>query len=318
MKLAYTSAVALVVTLATPALAQDCGEGLRAFEHHLETSCIPEDPQRIASLRGDQITTPLLDIGAPIALTVMNRMEDGTTYIRGAADIFRQQFIEASGVEYFSDRATIDVEALAAEQPDLIIGRIWNEEIYDQLKAIAPTVIIPPNMPFLEHLEWLADAANMSDTFDTELARYESRIAEAREVIGTPSEITLSRFDLWDDGLWYYPNWGAIDQVINDIGFAKPTIQTEATEGLSGVSVERIQEFDGDVLISSRAPRFGQTIPMLKEQWDSVAPFWRNLDGVETGNHFWYERDILVGYTFESLDRSIDFLTAITAGRGFE
>jgi iron complex transport system substrate-binding protein len=155
----------------------------------------------------------------------------------------------------------------------------------------------------------------MSDTFDAELARYEARIAAAREVIRDPGAITVSRFDLWEDGLWYYPNWGAIDQVIDDLGFARPPVQAEATESMNGISVERIQEFDGDVLIASRATRFGQTIPMLEEQWDSVAPFWRQLEGVRSNNLFWYERDILVGYTFESLDRSIDFLTAITAGR---
>lgn len=87
---------------------------------------------------------------------------------------------------------------------------------------------------------------------------------------------------------------------------------------MNGVSVERIQEFDGDVLIASIAPRWGQTIPMLSEQWDGIAPFWRDLDGVSSGNLFWYERDVLVGYTFESLDRSIDLLTAVTAGRNFD
>ncbi len=312
MRLLITVAVAL---FATPSIAQDCRDGERAFEHHVETTCIPESPERIASLRGDQITTPLLDIGAPIALTVMNRMENGDTYVRGAADIFGQEFIDASGVAYFSDRNPVDIEALAAAEPDLIIGRVWNEEIYDQLSLIAPTIIIPSNMPYLDHLSWLADAANMQETFDAELARYGQRIAEAREVIGDPATITLSRFDIWEDGLWYYPNWGAIDQVIDDLGFSKPVIQAEATEGMNGVSVERIQEFDGDVLIASSAPRFGQTIPMLTAQWDEIAPFWRNLDGVKSGNLFWYERDILVGYTFESLERSIEFLTAITAGR---
>ncbi|MGR3467800.1 MAG: DUF1513 domain-containing protein [Shimia sp.] len=163
-----------------------------------------------------------------------------------------------------------------------------------------------------------APTAGLSADVEAELARYEARIATAQERISTPGEIVLSRFDMWEDGLWYYPNWGAIDQVINDIRFDKPTIHSEATEGMNGVSVERIQEFDGDVLIASIAPRWGQTIPMLSEQWDGIAPFWRDLDGVSSGNLFWYERDVLVGYTFESLDRSIDLLTAVTAGRNFD
>lgn len=318
MKITAPLLAIALAALAAPAVAQTCDAGFRAFEHVLDTTCIPENPQDIASLRGDQITTPLLDIGAPISYTVMNRMEDGTTYIRGAADIFGESFIAASGVRYFSDRDPVDIEALAAVAPDLIIARVWNQDIYPQLQQIAPTVIIPQNMPFLDHLAWLADVSGMSETYEAQLARYQERIAQARAVIGDPSAITVSRFDIWEDGLWYYPNWGAIDQVINDLGFAKPDIQATATEGMNGVSVERIQDFDGDILISSRAPRFGQTIPMLTAQWDEVAPFWRQLGGASSGNHFWYERDVLVGYTFESLDRSIDFLTAIAAGRQFD
>ena len=72
------------------------------------------------------------------------------------------------------------------------------------------------------------------------------------------------------------------------------------------------------MIIASFAPRFGQTIPVLTGVWDNAAPFWRNLNGVSSGNLFWYERDLLVGYTFTSLDRSIDFLTTLTAGRAFD
>ncbi len=309
---------ATLAALAIPADAQDCEPGTRAFEHHLGTACIPGDPQRIASLRGDAITTPLLDIGAPIALTVMNEMEGGERYVRGAADIFGAAYVKASGVEWFSNRDPVDVEALAVAAPDLIIAQLWNEPILDQLEAIAPTVVLPPRMPFLDHLAWLADVSGKADTYEEELLRYEARIEEARRVIGDPGAITVSRLDIWEDGLWYYPNWGAIDQVISDIGFGRPTIQAEATDGMNGVSVEWLEEFDGDVLLSSRAPRFGQTIPMLTAQWDEIAPVWRQLRGVSTGNHYWYERDVLVGYTFASLHRSIDFLTAVTAGRDFD
>lgn len=181
-----------------------------------------------------------------------------------------------------------------------------------------PTVFVPELTEFSENIAFVADAAGLSADFNVERARYGARIAETREIIGDPAAISVSRFDMWEDGLWYHPGWGAIAQVIDDLGFDKPEVQASATDGMDGVSVQRIEEFDGDILIASYAPRFGQTIPMLTDQWDEIAPFWRGLGGVQSGNLFWYERDILVGHTFDSLDRSIDFLLTVAAGREFE
>ena len=81
------------------------------------------------------------------------------------------------------------------------------------------------------------------------------------------------------------------------------------------VSFERIREFDGDILISSRALAWGQTADVLEAQLDKVLPIWRRLEGVESGNHFWYDRDVWVGYTFKSLDIVTDALTLLAADR---
>lgn len=312
IRIALAAGLAL---LAMPAAAQDCAAGLRPFEHALGTTCIPDAPQRIASLRDDSITTTLMDIGAPVVATVMrDDPENGHRYVRGASDIFGQDVVDAADLIDLGGHNPPDVEAVAAATPDLIVARTYQSEAADQLNAVAPTIFMPDVLDFFGNLEFLADAAGVAGDFATERARYDARIAKARAVIGDPGAITVSRFDIWEDGLWYYPGWGAIAQVIADIGFDTPAIQAEAAENMNGVSVERMAEFDGDILIASRAPRFGQTIPMLTALWDETAPFWRDLGG----ELYWYERDILVGYTFASLDRSIDFLTALTAGRDID
>lgn len=87
---------------------------------------------------------------------------------------------------------------------------------------------------------------------------------------------------------------------------------------MNGVSFEFLPEFDGDVVITSTAPRFGQTVAMLTELHDAQAPFWRELPGVAAGNHYFYERDVWIGNTFKSLDAAIDRLELLTAGRTFQ
>ena len=306
---------------ALPAAALDCPQGRRPFTHALGESCIPERAERVAALRDNSVTTPLMEMGAPVLATVMRSMKDGSRYVRGASDIFGQSAVDAAGLIDLGNQNPPDVEAIAAVRPDLIILLSFQAaaiEALDRLQAVAPTIVVPDNMALFDHIGWLADAVGMSADFEAELARYRARIETAKRRIGNPGRIVVSRFDMLEDGLWYYPNWGAVDQVIGDIGFTRPAVQAEASESMQGISLERIQEFDGDVIMASFAPRFGETIPILTEQWDRVAPFWRGLKGVSSGNVFWYERDLLVGYTFASLDRSIDFLTTLTAGRAFD
>lgn len=259
-----------------------------------------------------------MDMGAPVFATIMCSMKDGSRYVRGASDIFGQDAVDAAGLIDLGGHNPPDLEDVAAARPDLIILLSYQADMLDRLQAVAPAIVVPNNMPLFDHIGWLADAVGMGTVFETELECYRMRIETAKQRIGNPGRIVLSRFGMWEDGLWYYPNWGAIDQVIDDIGFTRPAVQAGASENMYGVSLERIQEFDGDVLVASFMSRSGQTIPMLTGIWDSAAPFWRRLNGVSSGNLFWYERDLLVGYTFTSLDRSVDFLTTLTAGRAFD
>ncbi|EBA12379.1 iron(III) dicitrate ABC transporter (lipoprotein) [Roseobacter sp. CCS2] len=146
----------------------------------------------------------------------------------------------------------------------------------------------------------------MSDAYTGRITTYERRIEDLRDIVGDPSEITVSRLDIDADGIWFYPNWGALEQVLSDAGFARPELQTAAIENITGMSVENIAAFDGDIVLISYAPRFGQTIPKLTNGWMSAGnDIWRSLSAAQTGNAFWYERDIWAGYSIKSLNESI-------------
>ena len=307
------AAATIAVLAASPAVALDCEAGFRAFTHLAGETCIPERPQRIVGARGDSIATPLLDIGAPLIGAGFST-DQGETYLRGASDIFGAEFVAASGVQTIGDTNEPDMEAIAALEPDLIILPAWQADLVGKTSTIAPTIVMFDNLPFLDHLAMLADATGMSGVYEQRLESYRAKIERIKAQLGDPAAITVSRFDMAENGLWFYPNWGAVDQVISDVGFSRPAIQLEA-ESRGDISFELLPEFDGDILISSYAPRFGQTIPFFTAQWDQLAPFWRNLEGVKAGNHYWYERDVWVGYTFKSLETAADGLLLLTQGR---
>lgn len=308
-------AFALGAFLTTPAAALACEPGFRPFKHFGGEDCIPVHPQRIVAPRHDRAATPLMDLGAPLIGAGFGTLADGTKYVRGATDIFGAEFVANYGLTPVGDGGSFDIEAVAALEPDLIILVDWELEEAEKTRLVAPTVVIPPNLPFLDHLAFLADAVGMKGAYEERLAAYRGKIEKIKALIGNPSAISVSRFDLSPEGLWYYPNWGAVDQVITDIGLSRPAIEAQATENLTAISFERLPEFDADILIASHAHVFGQTIEALTTQWDDVAPFWRDLPGVTAGRLYWYERDVWVGYTFKSLETAADGLLLLAAGR---
>jgi iron complex transport system substrate-binding protein len=307
--------VSITALFAAPALALECAADQRPFVHAQGETCIPVAPKRILTLRPDSIATPLIDIVAPVIGTIPQQRSDGSTWVRGAEDIFGKTFVDALGLVAVGNAGIPNMEQIATLDPDLIILTEWETDALEQAQDLAPTIVIASNLPFLQHLEILADAAGLKGTYETRLAAYREKIERAKALIGNPSDIVVSRFDFAENGLWYYPNWGAVDQVINDIGFGKPAIQAEATANLTEVSFERIRDFDGDILISSRALAWGQTAEALEGQLDKIIPIWRRMEGVESGNHFWYDRDVWVGYTFKSLDVVTDALVLLAADR---
>jgi iron complex transport system substrate-binding protein len=312
------AAIALVA--ATPALALDCPEGERAFAHAAGEACIPENPQRIVATRHDSIVTPLIELGAPlVGVGVAFDSATGEAFIRGATDILGVNVGPESGLTSIGNANEPDLEIIAGLAPDLILILEWQADLKDRLDLIAPTVVVPDGLTYLDHLALVADAAGVSGTYDTKLAAYEARIAEIRGTLGDPSAITISYLDLWEEGVWHYINWGARDQVTADVGFARPDIVRDqgADEG-TDYSFELLPAFDGDIVLSSHANRFGQTVAALSAEWDGYAPFWRGLPAVQEGRHHWYPRDLWVGYTFTSLMHVADSLALLTVGRDFD
>ncbi|MFC3852265.1 ABC transporter substrate-binding protein [Salinispirillum marinum] len=316
MKFISPLITALVLSfIALSAQAQTCAEGYRPFTHAAGEDCIPVQPKRIIAARHDSIATPLLDIGAPVIGTnTAVDAQTGERFIRGATHILGINIDGPEGIKDIGGPEGLDLEVMVGLQPDLILLSPWQGDLYEQASQIAPTVVMTANMPFLELLEFIADAAGMADVYAERLAAYQETIAELKTIIGNPAEISVSRLDLYEGGIWYYPNWGAVDQVLNDAGFAKPDIVADLTENAE-FSFEVIDQFDADLVISSHARHFGQTVNQLSAEWDSFAPFWRNLSAVRDGNHFWYPRDEWVGYTFASLHQVADALLLMNTGR---
>ncbi|MEM8789047.1 MAG: ABC transporter substrate-binding protein [Pseudomonadota bacterium] len=310
---------AVLICLTAAAAAQDCGAGLRPFEHLGGTTCIPESPQRIVGLQDDEVVTPLLDLGAPVVASGFRQRDGGAPFLRGAVFMIPEDV--RSSLTNLGDPNQPDFEALAAADPDLIILDTDALDIASRTGAIAPTIVLPETEFLLDYLATFARIAGVTQTYESRRAAYEARVEEVRAKIGTPAGITISQLDMYDQGMWYEPNRGALDQVLTDLGFTRPEPIAEALktrDGFDPLSFEFLPTLDGDIIISTYAGVFGQSPARFEADWDGYAPFWRDLAGVASGEHFWVERDLYNGRTFTSLMKSLDAIELITVGREFE
>src|SRR5690554_2834459 len=129
---------ALAALVPFPALAQET----RSFTDDAgRTVEIPANPQRIAALHDLSITIPLIELGIHPVASQGRTTEAGEGFIRSSKVLTGVDFDNSDIV--FVGNAPVDMEALAATEPDLIIvNPNWNYGSLEQVEVIAPTVVL--------------------------------------------------------------------------------------------------------------------------------------------------------------------------------
>ena len=101
---------------------------------------VPLHPQRIVSLHDLDITIPLIELGVPPVASHGRTRPDGSHFLRSGALLTGVDF-DHSTIKFIGT-ADIDIEAIVAAKPDLIITEPSRHTPIEQLEKIAPTVSI--------------------------------------------------------------------------------------------------------------------------------------------------------------------------------
>lgn len=107
----------------------------RVIQHSLGKSCIPLKPERIIALDIPVILDSLLALDIKPVGTAID--------FQGGGRYFPELLPEkVTGIESVGKEGTPSIERMLALKPDLILLLDENAQFYEQLSAIAPTVII--------------------------------------------------------------------------------------------------------------------------------------------------------------------------------
>lgn len=313
-----------MVSLAMPAVAQT-----RQITDDADRSVeIPLDPQRIVALRGESITTPLLELGANLvgaAGRVDEGVYGGNPYVRGGVDVLDFRF-EGSGIEWVGSPNGFDLEAIAAVTPDLILIAPHQIDSIDQLSMIAPTVVVDTSgtrRSLLERYRFLADITNNLDLFESRLGLWNERVERFRiqleEAIGDPAEISVVVADAAEGQMTVFRHYDAMTEVLYALGFSTPEIVGTIEDAhFITLSPERIEEIDADFMISNYDARPSQTITARRAEFDAMLPGWREaLHAPRNNQHIFIHRDEMRGTSFRSLRYALDIVMTNIGGRTF-
>ena len=207
------SAAALFVaatTLIAPAFA-------REVTHAMGVTEVPDNPQRVVILTNEG-TEAILALGInPVGAA---QSWDGNPWHAYLTDRLK-------GTTDLGTELAVDLEVLATLEPDLIIGtRVRQEKIYEQLSAIAPTVMSETiGGEWQENMKFYAEVLGKSAEAETALAAFDARTKAIHDALGEQvnEQISLVRFSPNRTRIYYKDTFGGL--ILSQIGFQRPPAQ---------------------------------------------------------------------------------------------
>ncbi len=286
---------------------------------------IPTRATRIVALRGEQFTTPLLELGAPVVGStgvIKTAMNNGLPTIRGAHDLLHATF-ENTGIAFVGHPKQPDLEVIASLAPDLIFLPDFSAELFDQLSEIAPTVVINIwSNTARERYRRIADAAGRLDEFQRREAVFQFRLSEAKALVQqrfeAPSDITVAIAEVRGKRFRAYKTYGAMSYILDELGFDQPEVVSSLAGDRIDLSPELVQQIDADFLVSTYAENYGQPLATLRENWDALIPGWDQLLHAPRNNqHILISREPMRALSFQSMEEILAIFISNIATRQF-
>ncbi|MFJ7728411.1 ABC transporter substrate-binding protein [Neobacillus sp. NPDC097160] len=243
-------------------------------EHAMGSTTIKGTPKRVVILTNEG-TEALLAMGVTPVGAV--KSFTGDPWYEHIAD--KMKDVKVVGVE-----SEVNVEAIAALKPDLIIGnKMRQEKIYDQLKAIAPTVFAETlRGDWKENFNLYAKSLNKVDKGNEVIQKYDARITDIKEKLGDKKNMKVSmvRFMAGEVRIYHKDTFSGV--ILNDLGFARPESQNVDDFAERNVTKERIPAMDGDILFYFTYDTGDGKGSELEKEWIND-PLFKNLEVAKNG-----------------------------------
>jgi len=198
-----------------------------------------------------------------------------------------------------------NLERLLKLNPDLIVGsKSWNEDIYDQLSQIAPTVLTETNnREWQSNLKFHGRVFNRVDRARTLLERYQRRIERFRDKSQNLGSLEVSTVRIFPDRLRLYLKDSFSGEILQATGLKRPPAQDKDIYKKE-ISREQFELLKGDVLF---AMTLGSDARDAFKELQSD-PLWSQLSVVQNERVYQVPGEYWVGSSILAANRVIDDL----------
>ncbi len=185
----------------------------QAVEHARGVTEVPVDPQRVVVLEPVQLDTAVALGTIPVGAALFNVAAGVPDYLGP----------EAAGVASVGTVTEPSLEAIAALDPDLVLGtEDRHAALYDPLSSIAPTVFIASGSdPWTDNVALVGRALGGEQEAQALLGRYRDRCAEVAETYSTQG-LTAQLIRPRDDVLSLYGPTSFAGSTLECAGFTTP------------------------------------------------------------------------------------------------
>jgi len=269
---------------AVPSVAPSMPAATRTVNHLMGEVAIPVDPQRVVTLHDLGLTTMALHLGfQPIG-------SHGRLGANGEETFSLGEGFSSVGLTHVGAFDAINLERIIALQPDLIIGRSFEESIYDQLSQIAPTVLVPAAITAdsVAYSAYLADLLNRTQRHEELAALYEAKIERIKLLVPNPQGVYVTALIMnSEDGVvQMFGGTLPIDKVFRDVGFSKrAAVRKMEEQFVPGgdrytLSLETISDLDADFVFNNYYGS-GSDISLNSSRVIETGSLWQQLNAVQ-------------------------------------
>lgn len=248
-------------------------------EHAMGTTEITGTPEKIVILTNEG-TEALLAMGVTPVGAVQSWL--GEPWYDHISD-------QMADVKVVGTESEVNVEAIAALKPDLIIGnKMRQEKVYEQLKAIAPTVFSETlRGDWQENFHLYAKALNREEEGKKVISDFESRITSLKDSLGDKvnQEVSVVRFMAGMTRVYYTDTFSGV--IFDKLGLKHSgSVQELFTDNpddlfMREVGKEIIPQLDADILFYfTYAPPGDTEATKTEEEWTNDS-LWKNLEVVK-------------------------------------
>jgi iron complex transport system substrate-binding protein len=270
---ALIGATALAACSSDPVSGPTDEGGTRQITHAMGTTTVPLHPKRVVVLDTDKIDTAISLGITPVGATQLPESDTAPAYLG-----------DLSSMKDVGEISEPDLEAIAALQPDLILGsRFRQEKFYDELSAIAPTVFTElVGITWKDNFLLDGKALGQEQKAKDLLAAYEKRAEDLGATIPNAAALKVSIVRFMPTEIRVYGPDGFSGIVVGDVGLGRPDrqlLKDKDDKRFDKVSPERIADLDGDeMFVTAQGPT---AAAQRKKVTDGS--LWKELSAVKAG-----------------------------------